>query len=118
MDVFHCNFEESKTTLSEPRNRLAATTLTCPDGKQFALFGGGYYNGDYRNDVDVFGCCDETCDVQFLNTIYLSQPRSDLAAITMNDCCNREVALFGGGEDGNGNYVNNVDIFDCDDILG
>ena len=121
VDVFGCCDETCDVQLlytlelSQPRTYLAATTLTCPDGKQFALFGGGYDDDD-RNDVDVFACCDETCDVQFLNTIYLSQPRSRLAATTLI-CNGKQFALFGGGV-GNDDYRDDVDVFACCDNNG
>ena len=116
VDVFECNFQKSKTTLSEPRGFLAATTLKC-NGKQYSLFGGGQGSNGDSNDMDVFECCDTNCDVEFLKTVNLSQSRRYLAATTMNDCCNKEVALFGGGIGSNGNS-NVVDIFDCEDIVG
>lgn len=51
------------------------------------------------------------------NDIELSVARTGLAATTLNDCCNREVVLFGGDQK-LGGYTNNIDIFDCEDIVG
>jgi hypothetical protein len=124
VDVFACCDETCDVQLldtvylSKPRYGLAATTLTCPNGKQFALFGGGLDDNNFRNDVDVFECCDDNGSIEYKKTIYLSEPRGNLAATTINDCCNREVALFGGGRDNNTTYYNVVDIFDCEDIMG
>jgi len=119
VDVFECcdgTITRTQTLqLQNARDRLAATTITCPDGKSYALFGGGYsddgINFTYYNDVDVFECCDVTNDIQYKTTLRLSSGRSDLAATTFTDCCNKEYALFGGGFDGNN--VSTVDLFDC-----
>ena len=55
------------------------------------------------------GCGPEPSDLD------LSVARRSLAATTFTDCCNKEYALFGGGDDGN-SYSNTVDLFDCTDI--
>ena len=110
-----CGPEPSELDLSVARDNLAATTITCPDGKSYALFGGGGDGGSYFNDVDVFECCDVTNNIQYKTTLQLSSGRSDLAATTFTDCCNKEYALFGGGDDGN-SYSNTVNLFDCTDI--
>jgi len=123
VDVFECcdgTITRTQTLhLQNARRDLAATTITCPDGKSYALFGGGYsFDGNdssYYNDVDVFECCDVTNDIQYKTTLQLSSGRSDLAATTFTDCCNKEYALFGGGDDGN-SYSNTVNLFDCTDI--
>ena len=44
----------------------------------------------------------------------LSVARSNLAATTFTDCCNKEYALFGGGR--GSSYSNTVNLFDCTDI--
>jgi len=124
VDVFECcdgTITRTQTLqLQNARDRLAATTITCPDGKSYALFGGGYsddgINFTYYNDVDVFECCDVTNDIQYKTTLRLSSGRSDLAATTFTDCCNKEYALFGGGYVGSGSYSNTVNLFDCTDI--
>ena len=46
----------------------------------------------------------------------LSVARSNLAATTFTDCCNKEYALFGGGWNGSGSYSNTVNLFDCTNI--
>ena len=101
--------------LQNARAELAATTITCPNGKSYALFGGGNGSG-YFNDVDVFECCDVTNDIRYKTTLQLSVARSLLAATTFTDCCtNKEYALFGGGAIG-GTYYNTVNLFDCTNI--
>jgi len=125
VDVFECcdvtNDIQYKTTLQlqNARGFLAATTITCPDGKSYALFGGGLgYDGGttYYNDVDVFECCDVTNNIQYKTTLRLSSRRAELAATTFTDCCNKEYALFGGGKVGISSFSNTVDLFDCTDI--
>ena len=119
VDVFECCdgtiVYKEKVELQNARAGLAATTITCPDGNSYALFGGGVGSGVY-NDVDVFECCDVTNDIQYKTTLQLSSERYILAATTFTDCCNKEYALFGGGWDGSGSYSNTVNLFDCTDI--
>jgi len=110
-----CGPEPSELDLSVARARLAATTITCPDGNSYALFGGGVGSGVY-NDVDVFECCDVTNDIQYKTTLRLSSRRYNLAATTFTDCCNKEYALFGGGKVDISTYSNTVNLFDCTDI--
>ena len=121
VDVFECcdgTITRTQTLqLQNARDRLAATTITCPDGKSYALFGGGFSGGaTYYNDVDVFECCDVTNDIQYKTTLRLSSRRYNLAATTFTDCCNKEYALFGGGKVDISTYSNTVNLFDCTDI--
>ena len=118
VDVINCKFDQSTLQLQNARSYLAATTITCNDGNSYALFGGGrgLFSTTVYNDVDVFECCDVTNDIQYKTTLRLSSGRSDLAATTFTDCCNKEYALFGGGYVGSGSYSNTVNLFDCTDI--
>jgi hypothetical protein len=63
VDVFECNdvglFFKERLELSVARSNLAATSVTAPDGKQYALFGGGSENNFVVTDtVDIFHCND------------------------------------------------------------
>ena len=96
--------------LSESRSFLAATTVTCPNGNQQALFGGGV--GVALSDgavVDIF----DGGDSLERSIDSLSVARSNLAATSVQ-CNDKGYALFGGGFDG-ASYANDVDVFECND---
>jgi hypothetical protein len=96
--------------LSVSRSNLSATTVTCPNGNQQALFGGGFAGATGQSDVvDIFDGGDSlerTIDS-------LSVARNFLAATSVQ-CNDKGYALFGGGSDGAGR-VNDVDVFECND---
>jgi hypothetical protein len=97
VDVFECNdvglFFKERLELSVARSNLAATSVTAPDGKQYALFGGGSENNFVVTDtVDIFHCNDNTVN-----------------------CGGVDYGLFGGGSDGTGT-VNDIDIFDSSSL--
>jgi hypothetical protein len=94
--------------LSENRSNLEATTVTCPNGNQQALFGGGGATGQ-SDVVDIFDGGDSlerTIDS-------LSVARNFLAATSVQ-CNDKGYALFGGGFSG-ASSVNDVDVFECND---
>ena len=97
--------------LSVSRNNLAATTVTCPNGNQQALFGDGFAGG-IGNSSDVVDIFDGGDSLE--RTIdSLSVARFDLAATSVQ-CNDKGYALFGGGIGATGR-VNDVDVFECND---
>ena len=119
VDVFACNadgvYHNDNLQFEGPgRKGLVATTISCPDGKQYALFGGGsYFDGNdvYSNHVDVFLCNEN--GVYHKEVIQFTGPgRADLAATTIT-IDGKQYSLFMGGETGNGEYSDAIDIYDC-----
>ena len=91
------------------RSKLAATTIRCSDGNQYALFGGGF-DGGYSNDVDIFAC--NTDGVYHKKLTQFTGPgRRNLAATTITVDGN-QYALFMGGETADG-PSDAIDIYDC-----
>jgi hypothetical protein len=95
------------------RVSLAAATIRCNNGNEYALFGGGnYFNGSfvYSNNVDIFAC--NTDGVYHKKLTQFTGPgRADLAATTITVDGN-QYALFMGGETADG-PSDAIDIYDC-----
>lgn len=115
VDVFICNdtgvFPSQTLNLSEARSDLAATSVTSPDGKKYAVFGGGGSGATPTNVVDVFHCNDD--GVFFTKATTFNGPaRSQLAATSVS-CLDIDYGLFGGGVRAIPlTRYNNIDIFD------
>jgi hypothetical protein len=127
VDVFACNEDGGGVYnngnfqfTGSARYELAATTIRCNDGKEYALFGGGMRDGDRSNDVDVFACNEDGGGVYQNDKLQFTGPaRRGLAATTITCPNGKQYALFGGGEgDGVNNYSNAVDVFACNEDGG
>jgi hypothetical protein len=118
VDVFECNdaglFFKERLELSVAREQLAATSVTAPDGKQYALFGGGFANTVVTDTVDIFHCNDNGVFYTKTTNFNRGPQRSDLAATTVN-CGGVDYGLFGGGFTGSVN-INDIDIFDSSSL--
>jgi hypothetical protein len=116
--VFECNDDgisfKERLELSVARDRLAATSVTAPDGKQYALFGGGFENTGVTDTVDIFHCNDNGVFYTKTTNFNSGPPRFRLVATTVN-CGGVDYGLFGGGSDGTGT-VNDIDIFDSSSL--
>jgi hypothetical protein len=114
--VFECNDDgisfKERLELSVARDRLAATSVTAPDGKQYALFGGGLAITD---TVDIFHCNDNGVFYTKSTNFNRGPPRNTLAATTVN-CGGIDYGLFGGGFTGVNVRVNDIDIFDSSSL--
>ena len=106
------SIKKTTTALSRPRKELAATTVApavdSDPQSWYALFAGGYDNGDFSTLVDAY-------DSRLTKTTVpqpLSEGRDELAATTLATTGGYGYALFGGG----GNYSTNfcssvVDVY-------
>jgi protocatechuate 3,4-dioxygenase beta subunit len=119
VDVFACNadgviYQHDNFQFTGPaRAALAATTITCPDGKQYALFAGGY-DGVFSNDVDVFACNDDG-KVYHKEVIQFTGPaRAFLAATTITIDCKQYALFMGGVTAATNEYTDAIDIYDCE----
>ena len=119
VDVFTCNdtgvFNFSVLNQTFTTYEIGgATTINC-DNKEYGLLGGSDTTVAFSSGVDVFECTDT--EVTFKKTImFEGLDKIELAATTVNsgDC---EIALFAGGRDFNGNYLNDVEMIRCEDII-
>jgi hypothetical protein len=117
VDVFECNdaglFFKERLELSVGRSALAATSVTAPDGKQYALFGGGGTDTESLNTVDIFHCNDNGVFFTKSTNFNRGPSQANLAATTVN-CGGVDYALFGGGFIGI--FINDIDIFDSSSL--
>ena len=98
---------DTSVTLSVARRQLSVITISY-NGIDYAVFAGGYYNGNYSNTIDVF-YFDSTGTFSKLDTnITLSVARYDLPATTIS-YNNIDYSIFAGGY--SGAYNNTIDIF-------
>ena len=100
--------------MSVARFNLAATNVTAPDGKKYALFGGGRNRTDDSNVVDIFHCNDNGVFFTKSTTFNKGPGRRYLTATTVN-CGGVDYALFAGGQSFDEpiiNIYNDIDIFD------
>ena len=116
VNVFACNesgvYQKELTQFTGPaRSYLAATTIRCPDGNEYALIAGGFGDGGYSNDVDVFACNADGV-YQKKHTQFTGPGRRNLAATTITIDC-KQYALFMGGQIADG-FTNAIDIYDCE----
>ncbi|MGI9555012.1 MAG: hypothetical protein ACR2M6_03470 [Vampirovibrionia bacterium] len=119
VDVFECNDDgisfKERLELSVARDLLVATSVTAPDGKQYALFGGGADNTGFSDTVDIFHCNDNGVFYTKTANFNRGPPRPALAATTVN-CGGVDYGLFGGGSDVTGSVFNDIDIFDSSSL--
>ena len=117
VDVFECNDDgisfKERLELSVGRSDLSATSVTAPDGKQYALFGGGVDNTGVTDTVDIFHCNDNGVFYTKTANFNRGPPRLGLAATTVN-CGDVDYGLFGGGSEGP--QFNDIDIFDSSSL--
>ena len=113
IDVFYFNSSGNLSRLSTPltisavSTALTATTISY-NGVDYAIFGGGYAGGSYKNAIDIFYFNSSGTFSRLDTSVTLSTGRYHLAATTIS-YNGVDYAIFGGGY--NGNYSNTVDVF-------
>ena len=119
VDVFECNdaglFFKETLELSVARTLVAATSVTAPDGKQYALFGGGGTITGVTDTVDIFHCNDNGVFYTKTTNFNRGPSRANLAATTVN-CGGVDYGLFGGGGVSGSVNINDIDIFDSSSL--